>query len=113
MDGIVGRYWDGFYFLHVVCGELNYPGYQPLAQAVSDLTAATAPSREIASAFDGLCIIYNHSMHLAMCFSQRRVQDFRLGIYLFTAMEWTSAVGYTFSQYLAAVTLELSKISCT
>lgn len=46
---------------------------------------------------DGLCIIYNHSMHLAMCFSQRRVHRiFRLGIYLFTAMEWTSAVGYTF-----------------
>ena len=48
--GVVGTI---FYFLHVILGEINYPGYQPLAQAVSDLTAATAPSREIASALSG------------------------------------------------------------
>ena len=37
--GVVGTI---FYFLHVILGEINYSGYNPLAQAVSDLTAASA-----------------------------------------------------------------------
>lgn len=37
-----------FYVLHDLLGSLHYPGYNPLTQAVSDLTAASAPSRWIA-----------------------------------------------------------------
>ena len=38
-----------FYFLHIILGTINYPGYNSLAQAVSDLTAMNSPSYMIAS----------------------------------------------------------------
>lgn len=92
--GVVGTI---FYFLHVILGEINYPGYNPLAQAVSDLTAATAPSREIASAYSTVYALFTVVACTLFCvFYQGRVNRvFRLGIYLFAIMEWTSAVGYT------------------
>jgi hypothetical membrane protein len=92
--GVVGTI---FYFLHVILGEINYPGYHPLTQAVSDLTAATAPSREIASAYSTVYAFFTVVACTLLCvFYQGRVNRvFRLGIYLFTVMEWTSAVGYT------------------
>lgn len=92
--GVVGTI---FYFLHVILGEINYPGYNSLAQAVSDLTAATAPSREIASAYSTVYALFTVTACTLLCvFYQGRVNRvFRLGIYLFTIMEWTSAVGYT------------------
>lgn len=92
--GVVGTI---FYFLHVILGEINYPGYHPLTQAVSDLTAATAPSREIASAYSTVYAFFTVAACTLLCvFYQGRVNRvFRLGIYLFTVMEWTSAVGYT------------------
>ena len=36
------------YLLHDILGSINYPGYDPFAQAVSDLTAENAPSLWIA-----------------------------------------------------------------
>ncbi|HBC29697.1 MAG TPA: DUF998 domain-containing protein [Clostridiales bacterium] len=86
-----------FYFLHVILGKANYPGYNPLAQAVSDLTAATAPSREIASAYSTVYAFFTVAACTLLCvFYQGKVNKvFRLGIYLFAVMEWTSAVGYT------------------
>ena len=92
--GVVGTV---FYFLHVILGEINYPGYNPLAQAVSDLTAATAPSREIASACSTIYAFFTVTACTLLCvFYQGRVNKvFRRGIYLFAVMEWTSAVGYT------------------
>ena len=44
-----------FYLLHDIIGAINYPGYNWLSQAVSDLTATDAPSFAIAS---GLSTIY-------------------------------------------------------
>ena len=92
--GVVGTI---FYFLHVILGEINYPGYNPLAQAVSDLTAATAPSKEIASAYSTVYALFTVVACTLFCvFYQGRVNRvFRLGIYLFAVMEWASAVGYT------------------
>lgn len=43
-----------FYFLHVYFGIQNYPNYNSLSQAVSDLTAIDAPSFVIASRFSSL-----------------------------------------------------------
>lgn len=86
-----------FYFLHVIFGKMNYPGYSSLAQAVSDLTAATSPSKEIAT---NLSVIYG-MFNVAACtlfivFYQEKVNKaFRVGIYLFATMSWISAVGYT------------------
>ena len=91
--GVVGTI---FYFLHVILGEINYPGYNPLAPAVSDLTAATAPSRDIASAYSTVYTLFTVVACTLFCvFYQERVNRvFRLGIYLFAVMEWASAVGY-------------------
>lgn len=92
--GLVGTI---FYYLHVILGEINYPGYRPLAQAVSDLTAATAPSREIASACSTVYAFFTVAACTLLCvfYEGRENKIFRLGIYLFAIMEWTSAVGYT------------------
>jgi hypothetical membrane protein len=40
-----------FYFLHIVFGSIFYEGYNPFAQAVSDLTSSNSPSKNIASLF--------------------------------------------------------------
>lgn len=94
LAGIIGTV---FYFLHVILGKLNYPGYNSLAQAVSDLTALNAPSRQIAQA----CTTVNGFFTVTACtlfcvFYQEKVnKTFRTGIYLFTVMQWISAVGYT------------------
>jgi hypothetical membrane protein len=48
------------YFLHVILGGIFYEGYNPLAQAMSDLTALNSPSRNIAQIFSmlyGVCTI--------------------------------------------------------
>lgn len=40
-----------FYLLHDIIGAMNYPGYNWLSQAVSDLTATDATSFVIASGY--------------------------------------------------------------
>ncbi len=40
-----------FYILHDIIGAMNYPQYDWLSQAVSDLTAKDAPSFVIASGY--------------------------------------------------------------
>ena len=40
-----------FYFLHVYFGIQNYPNYNSLSQAVSDLTATDAPSFSLLQGF--------------------------------------------------------------
>ena len=94
LSGLLGTV---FYFLHVILGKLNYPNYHSLAQAVSDLTSATAPSREIASACSTISGYFTVTACTLCCvFYQNRVNKvFRAGIYLFTVMHWVSGVGYT------------------
>ncbi len=86
-----------FYFLHVIIGSMNYPDYNPVTQAVSDLTAAAAPSRDIASALTGISGICTVALCILLCvmYQGKVNKPFRLGIYLFTAMRSVSAVGYT------------------
>ena len=71
------------YAAAVIFAPFAYPGYNWMAQAVSDLSAETAPSRQLWN-----CV--------ALFVSQNQVSSrlFRVGIYLFTAMNWVSAVGY-------------------
>ena len=86
------------YTAAVIFAPLAYPGYNWMAQAVSDLSAETAPSRQL---WNQLSSPYNIcSVVCATCValfvSQKRVSSrlFRVGIYLFMAMNWVSAVGY-------------------
>ena len=86
------------YTAAVVFSPLAYPGYNWMAQAVSDLSAEAAPSRQL---WNQLAAPYNIcgvmcATCVALFVSQKRVSTrlFRVGIYLFMAMNWVSAVGY-------------------
>ena len=81
-----------------VFSPLAYPGYNWMAQAVSDLSAEAAPSRQL---WNQLAAPYNIcgivcATCVALFVSQKRVSTrlFRVGIYLFMAMNWVSALGY-------------------
>ena len=86
------------YAAAVTFSPLAYPGYNWMAQAVSDLSAESAPSRIL---WDRLAVFYGTgSVVCATCVaiyvSEERLSTglFRAGIYLFAAMNWVSAVGY-------------------
>ena len=86
------------YTAAVVCSPAAYPGYRWMAQAVSDLSADTAPSRGL---WNRLAAPYGvGSVVCATCaavfVSERKVSSrlFRTGIYLFAGMNWISSVGY-------------------
>ncbi|MBE6014651.1 MAG: DUF998 domain-containing protein [Lachnospiraceae bacterium] len=86
------------YAVAVIFSPLAYPGYNWMEQAVSDLSALSAPSIEL---WNRLSAVYGvGSVVSATCVaiyiseSKKGSRLFRLGIYLFTIMNWISAVGY-------------------
>ena len=86
------------YTAAVVFSPLAYPGYNWMAQAVSDLSADTAPSRGL---WNRLAALYGvGSVVCATCaaifVSERKISSrlFRVGIYLFAGMNWISNAGY-------------------
>ena len=86
-----------FYFLHIFFGTQNYPNYSSLSQAVSDLTATDAPSFVIASRFSALYSMFAvlGCTFLCLIVTNQINKTFRLGVYLYTIMNWISSVGYT------------------
>lgn len=73
-----------------------YPGYDSMSQAVSDLSAVNAPSRE---RWEMLAAVYNAftlPCLFAVCIYIREKlnKPLRAGIYLFTLMSCISKVGY-------------------
>ena len=86
-----------FYFLHVYYGIQNYPNYSNMSQAVSDLTATDAPSFVIASRFSALYSMFAvlGCTFLCLIVTDQINKTFRLGIYLYTIMNWVSSIGYT------------------
>lgn len=84
------------YAAAVVFSPLAYPGYRWMAQAVSDLSAANAPSLAL---WNQLSAIYNTCEVLCatiVCIGiqGKKTRLLRTGISLFAGMEWISAVGY-------------------
>jgi hypothetical protein len=86
------------YTAAVVFSPLAWPGYNWMAQAVSDLSAENAPSRLL---WNQLAALYNTcgvvcATCVAIHVSENRVASrlFRVGVYLFAAMNWVSSVGY-------------------
>lgn len=85
------------YTAAVVFSPLAFPGYDWISQAVSDLSAETAPSRALWKQLSALympCGI----VCCTLCCGQikgRCDRPVRLGVYLFAAMNWLSAVGYS------------------
>lgn len=85
------------YTAAVVFSPLAYPGYDWVSQAVSDLSAANAPSKMLwnqLASFYGVCGMI--SIMMVCVFIQGKLsKTLRAGIYLFAAMNWVSNVGYT------------------
>ncbi len=84
------------YAAAVIFAPLAYPGYNWLSQAVSDLSASNAPSRILWTQLNSLYGPCGLTALTTICiFIQGRLTKFiRLGIYLFAAMNFISAVGY-------------------
>ena len=87
------------YLLHDIIGAANYPGYNWTSQAVSDLTATDAPSFVVASGLSSVYGIFSCLCSACLCVLAAggvfRKKVLRLGIYLFAAMNFVSAVGYS------------------
>lgn len=84
------------YALAVIFSPLAYPGYHPLAQAVSDLSAADAPSLALwnqLSAGYNACEVVCATI-VCVGIQGQKTKLLRAGIYLFVIMEWISALGY-------------------
>jgi len=87
-----------FYFLHVILGGLFYEGYNPLAQAVSDLTASNSPSRNIArpfSALYGICAV-TFSIGFFVYLKNKINKAVTVSSFVFCIMNTISFFGYTF-----------------
>lgn len=85
------------YTAAVVFSPLAYPGYRWTAQAVSDLSASNAPSLLLWNQLSALYEICGMISIMMVCvFIQGKLtRGLRIGIYLFAAMNWVSAVGYS------------------
>ena len=84
------------YTAAVVFAPLAYPGYNWMAQAVSDLSAANAPSLPLwnqLSAFYNVCEVVCVTV-VCLGIQGQKTKGLRVGIYLFAVMEWISAIGY-------------------
>ena len=84
------------YAMAVIFSPLAYPGYNWMAQAVSDLSAENAPSRglwnQLSALYDTCSVV---SVTLVCVYIKEKLSPrMRLGIYLFAVMNWVTAIGY-------------------
>ncbi len=86
------------YTLAVVISPSAFPGYNWMEQAVSDLSAASAPSRmlwdQIAALYDICGVVCATCVSVYVSGKKVSTALFRTGIHLFTVMNWVSGVGY-------------------
>jgi hypothetical membrane protein len=97
--GLTGLIALASYTTAVVFAPAAYPGYNWMAQAVSDLSAEAAPSRTL---WNQLAALYNVCSVVCVTCASIYTADhqigsglFRTGIHLFTLMNWISNVGYS------------------
>ena len=85
------------YTAAVIFSPLAYPGYSWMSQAVSDLSADSAPSRVLWSPLGALYIPCGIVCVTVCCVTiqEHFNKVLRAGAYLFAVMNWISAVGYT------------------
>ena len=84
------------YTAAVVFSPLAYPGYNWMAQAVSDLSAADAPSLALWNQLSALYNVCEVVCATVVCIGMQgwKTKLLRTGIYMFAVMEWISAIGY-------------------
>lgn len=94
--GILGVISLVSYTAAVVLSPLAYPGYNWMAQAVSDLSATNSPSKILWSQLTSLYSVCGMISIMMVCvfIENKLTKNLRLGIYLFAAMNWISCVGY-------------------
>ena len=85
------------YAAAVMFSPLAYPDYHWLSNAVSDLSAETAPSRTLWNQLSALYMPCGIVCCTISCIAVKEKYNklIRLGIYLFGLMNWVTAVGYT------------------
>ena len=84
------------YAAAVVFAPLAYPRYDWLSQAVSDLSAANAPSLALWNRLSALYNVCEVVCVTVVCLGVQHKQNklLKTGVYIFAAMEWISAIGY-------------------
>ena len=94
--GLLGPVSFLSYAAAVLFAPLAYPGYNWLAQAVSDLSAANAPSLALWNRLTALYNVCEVACVTVVCvgIQGEKTRLLRMGVYLFAGMEWISAVGY-------------------
>lgn len=94
--GLLGILSFFSYTAAVAFAPLAYPGYDWLSQAVSDLSAANAPSLALWNRLTALYNVCEVVCVTVVCIGiqGRKTKLLRIGIYLFAVMEWISAIGY-------------------
>ena len=94
--GLLGLVSFLSYAAAVIFAPLAYPGYNWMAQAVSDLSAADAPSLALWNQISALYNACEVVCVTVVCIGMqgRKTRLLRTGIYLFAVMEWISAIGY-------------------
>lgn len=85
------------YVTALMFSPLAYPGYDWMAQAVSDLSAENSPSRILWNQLSSLSGIGSVVCIMLVCvyIQGKLTKSLRIGIYLFAVMLWLSAIGYT------------------
>lgn len=96
--GLIGIIQLISYTAAIIFSPMAFPGYDWKSMAASDLSAMDAPSRML---WEQLSAFYNvGSVVCATCVSiyvsEKKISTklFRLGVYIFTIMNWISNVGY-------------------
>jgi len=95
--GLLGAASFLSYAAAVIFSPLAYPGYDWMRQAVSDLSAANAPSFVLWNRLSSLYGVAGITCIMMACAAVREKfnRPLRLGIYLFALMFWASAVGFS------------------
>ena len=84
------------YAVAVIFAPGAYPGYDWMSRAVSDLSAANAPSLTLWHQLSILYSVAGIACVTVICIAvqENLTKTLRLGIYAFVAMFWVSIVGY-------------------
>lgn len=96
--GLIGIIQLISYTAAIVFSPMAFPGYDWKSMAASDLSAMDAPSRILwdqLSAFYGVgSVVCSTCVSIYVSDKKISTKLFRLGVYLFTIMNWISNVGY-------------------
>jgi len=95
--GLLGLVSFISYFIAVIFAPLAYPSYDWMSRAVSDLSAANAPSLARWHQLAGLYGIAGTTCVTLICvvIKDRWNKILRIGIYMFAIMFWVSIIGFS------------------